>query len=282
MRKSRFTEAQIVGVLHEWEAGAKTAELVRRHGVTEQTLYRWRKKYGGMQVAEAKRLKALEEESRQLKRLVADQALNLQVVKDLLGKKVVTPEQRRTVVEHAMQSAGLSERQACRYTGFARSSQRYQSRKDDAALGDRLRTLAILRPRWGYRRWYRLLRREGLRVNRKRVQRVYREAGLHVRQRPRKRVTLERVPKPEVTTPNERWSIDFVTDALADGRRFRNLTVVDDATRECPLIEVERSLPAERVIAALDRIARERGYPRAIVCDNGPEFRSEAMDQWAD
>ena len=87
MRKSRFTETQILAVLHEWDAGAKIPELVRRHGVTEQTLYRWKKKYGGMQVAEAKRLKALEEENRQLKRLVADQALNLQVVKDLLGKK---------------------------------------------------------------------------------------------------------------------------------------------------------------------------------------------------
>lgn len=87
MRKSRFTEEQIVGVLQEWEKGAKLADLVRRHGVTEQTLYRWKKKYGGLQVSEAKRLKALEEENRQLKRLVADQALNLQVVKDLLGKK---------------------------------------------------------------------------------------------------------------------------------------------------------------------------------------------------
>lgn len=87
MRKSRFTEEQIVQVLQEWDAGAKLAELVRRHGVTEQTLYRWKKKYGGLQVSEAKRLKALEEENRQLKRLVADQALNLQVVKDLLGKK---------------------------------------------------------------------------------------------------------------------------------------------------------------------------------------------------
>ena len=87
MRKSRFTEAQIVQALQEWDAGAKVAELVRRLGVTEQTLYRWKKKYGGLQVSEAKRLKALEEENRQLKRLVADQALNLQVVKDLLGKK---------------------------------------------------------------------------------------------------------------------------------------------------------------------------------------------------
>ena len=87
MRKSRFTDAQIIAVLHEWDAGAKVVDLVRKHGVTEQTLYRWKKKYGGLQASEAKRLKALEEENRQLKRLVAEQALNLQVVKDLLGKK---------------------------------------------------------------------------------------------------------------------------------------------------------------------------------------------------
>ena len=87
MRKSRFTEAQIIGVLHEHEAGAKIAELCRRHGITETTFHRWKRTYGGLQVSEAKRLKALEEENRQLKRLIADQALNLQVVKDLLGKK---------------------------------------------------------------------------------------------------------------------------------------------------------------------------------------------------
>jgi putative transposase len=87
MRKSRFTTEQIIKVLQAWDAGAKVSELVRQHGVTEQTLYRWKKKYGGMQVNDARRLKALEDENRQLKRIVADQALNLQVVKDLLGKK---------------------------------------------------------------------------------------------------------------------------------------------------------------------------------------------------
>lgn len=87
MKRIRFTDAQIIQALQEWDAGAKVVDLVRRHGVTEQTLYRWKKKYGGLQVNEATRLRALEEENRQLKRLVADQALNLQVVKDLLGKK---------------------------------------------------------------------------------------------------------------------------------------------------------------------------------------------------
>lgn len=87
MKKSRFSEEQIAAILQEWDAGGKVADLVRRHSVTEQTLYRWKKQYGGLQVSDAKRLKALEEENRQLKRLVADQALNLQVVKDLLGKK---------------------------------------------------------------------------------------------------------------------------------------------------------------------------------------------------
>jgi putative transposase len=195
---------------------------------------------------------------------------------------VVTPEQRRTAVTHAMNAAGLSERRACRFTGFARSTQRYAHRRaSDTALRERLHTLALLRPRWGYRRLYRLLRREGLRVNRKRVQRVYHDAGLSVRRRPRKRVAVERVPRSMPITMNIRWSMDFVSDALADGRKFRALSVVDDYSRECPVIAVDRSLPGARVVRELDQVAQVRGYPEVIVCDNGPEFRSEAVDQWA-
>ena len=195
---------------------------------------------------------------------------------------MVTPEQRRTAVTRAMEAADLTERQACRYTGFARSSRRYvPTRASDAALRERLHTLALLRPRWGYRRLHRLLRREGLRVNRKRVQRVYRDAGLHVRRRPRKRVALERIPRIAPARANERWSMDFVSDALADGREFRAFTLVDDFTRECPVIEVDRSLPGERIVRVLERVALVRGVPATIVCDNGPEFCSEALDQWA-
>ena len=182
-----------------------------------------------------------------------------------------------------MQTAALSERQACRFTGFARSSQRYRTRRPSRTdLRARLHTLAVLRPRWGYRRLYRLLRRDGLVVNRKLVQRVYREEGLSVRQRRRKRIAVLRVPMPEPTRRNERWSMDFVSDALSDGRKFRALTIVDDFTRESPAIEVDTSLPGERVVRVLEQRAMTCGLPRAIVCDNGPEFRGEALDQWAD
>ena len=187
---------------------------------------------------------------------------------------MVTPEQRRTAVTWAIKAAELSERQACRYTGFSRSSQRYAARRPlRTALRERLHTLALLRPRWGYRRLYRLLRREGTLVNRKLVQRVYREEGLAVRRRKRKRVAIPRMPLPAPTQANERWSMDFVSDAL---------TIVDDYTRESPAIEVDTSLPGDRVVRVLEQLAVTRGLPRAIVCDNGPEFRGEALDQWAD
>jgi putative transposase len=182
-----------------------------------------------------------------------------------------------------MTTADLSERQACRYTGFARSSQRYRAhRPARTELRERLHTLATLRPRWGYRRLYRLLRREGSVANKKLVQRVYREEGLAVRRRKRKRVAVPRAPLPSLCGPNERWSMDFVSDALGDGRRFRALTIVDDFTRESPAIEVDTSLPGERIVRVLERLAETRGLPHAIVCDNGPEFRGEALDQWAD
>jgi putative transposase len=137
---------------------------------------------------------------------------------------VVTPEQRRTAVTHAMETAELSQRRVCRYTGFARSTQRYRPTRDDTELRAQLETLAIRKPRWGYRRLHWLLEREGTPVNRKRVQRVYRDAGLHVRRRRRrKQVSVARVPKTTPTQPNERWSMDFVSDTLGDGRSFRNV-----------------------------------------------------------
>jgi putative transposase len=195
---------------------------------------------------------------------------------------VVTPAQRRAAVTEAMTAAGISERQACRFTGFARSTQRYATRRPPRSeLRARLQTLAELRPRWGYRRLHLLLRREGCGVNRKLVQRLYREEGLSVHRRKRKRVAVTRRPILAPSGPNERWSMDFVSDALGDGRKFRALTIVDDFTRESPAIEVEFSLTGERVARVLERLATTRGLPTTIVCDNGPEFQSLALDQWA-
>lgn len=195
---------------------------------------------------------------------------------------MVTPEDRRTAVTEAMRTAGITERRACRFTGFARSSQRYASRRPPRAeLRERLHTLAILRPRWGYRRLHILLRREGYVINHKLTRRLYREEGLVVRRRKRKRVAMARVVKPAVAARNERWSMDFVRDTLGDGRVFRALTVVDDFTRECPVIEVDTSLTGERVARVLDQLALTRGLPECIVCDNGPEFAGQVLDQWA-
>lgn len=196
---------------------------------------------------------------------------------------MVTPEQRRTAVTDAMQTAEVTERRACRFTGFPRSSQRYQSRRPaDAELRAQLHAFAARRRRWGYRQFWRLLRRAGQRINRKRVQRVYQEEGLQVRRRKRKRhAAVPRTPMPTPTRANERWSMDFVRDTLGSGRVFRALTIVDDCTRECPAIEVDFSLPGARVARVLDRLAAARGLPKAIVCDNGPEFAGATLDQWA-
>lgn len=196
---------------------------------------------------------------------------------------MVTTTQRRQVVTHVVAAFPTSERRACRLVHLSRSRWQYRSvRGDDAALRSRLRELAASKPRWGYQQLHILLRREGHRVNHKKVLRLYREEGLAVSRRRRKKlVAVARVPLPSPTGRTERWSMDFVSDALADGRAFRCFTLVDDFTRECPAIEVAQSLPAWRVIHVLDRIATERGLPRSIVCDNGPEFAGKVMDQWA-
>lgn len=195
---------------------------------------------------------------------------------------MVTAGQRREAVTMAMTAAAVPERQACRYTGFSRSSQRYRLRRSErTALRERLATLATLQPRWGYRRLCWLLRREELGVNRKLVYRVYRELDLSLRRRTRKRVAVVRQPLAVLVRPNARWSMDFVSDALDDGRKFRGFTVVDDFTREGVALEVALGFTGHGVARVLDRAIGERAMPATIVCDNGPEFTSQALDQWA-
>jgi putative transposase len=179
-----------------------------------------------------------------------------------------------------MEQYYMSERHACRLMDLARSTHRYQARKAerDSELRRRLKELAAKRMRFGYRRLTAMLVQAGIQANHKRVYRLYREEGLTMRIRQRRRICWTGAAKrPVATRPNERWSIDFVSDCVSNGRVIRMLTMVDDCTRECPAIEVDTSLGGLRVGRVLDRVVAERGLPEAIVLDNGPEFRGRAL-----
>lgn len=194
------------------------------------------------------------------------------------------PQVRRTAASFLREEWACSERRACGLITVSRSTVRYRDhRRDDGALRRRLGELAAARKRFGYRRLYLLLRREGVVVNHKCIYRIYREEGLSLRRRKRKRVASEvRTPASAATRADEVWSLDFVSDALGPGRRLRMLTLVDTFTRESLAIEVDTSLGGARVARVLDRVIGERGAaPAEIVLDNGPELTSRAMDQWA-
>jgi putative transposase len=189
----------------------------------------------------------------------------------------------RQDVAFAMEKYRLSERHACELNGLDRSTYRYEPEPDrNAQLRARLTELARQRPRFGYRRLGVLLEKDGEVINHKRLLRVYQEAGLAVRRRERKRLARERVGMPVLTRPNQEWSIDFVSDALANGRAIRSLTVLDDFTKESLAIEVDTSLSGMRVTRVLDRIIEERGNPDGLRLDNGPEFTSRCFIAWAE
>jgi len=164
-----------------------------------------------------------------------------------------------------------------------RSSYYYHGQAaDDGPLREALRQAAQQRRRFGYRRLTWLLRRQGWTDNHKRIERIYRQEGLQVRRRFRKRLTRAlRQPLERPTASNQRWSMDFMADSLADGRRIRLLNIVDDHSRECLQIEVDTSLPGARVVRTLEALRQQRGCPRQLVIDNGPEFTGQALDQWA-
>jgi putative transposase len=181
---------------------------------------------------------------------------------------------------------GVSERWACRVIGQHRSTERYEPKRveDDAALRERLREISKDRARWGYRRAHALLVEEGWEVNRKRVQRVWREEGLRVPQRKRKRRRLGESTVPatrlEAERPDHVWALDYQHDQTADGRVIRLLNVVDEFTREALVMHVARSIDADTTVAVLERLVAERGAPTFLRCDNGTELTSHALRDW--
>ena len=196
---------------------------------------------------------------------------------------MVAPDVRRQAVADLREHHGVSERRACQALGVDRSVVRYRTcRGEDAAIRQRLRSLAGERRRFGYRRLGILLAREGMRLNHKKLRRLYREERLQVRRRGgRKRALGTRRPMMLPAAKNERWSLDFVSDTLADGRRFRILCVVDDFTRECLALVADTSLSGARVARELDAIGVRRGYPTSVVSDNGTELTSTAILRWS-
>jgi len=195
---------------------------------------------------------------------------------------VVGPAAKRTAVTHARDVHGLSERRACSIIGADRASVRYRSlRGDDAVVRRRIRDLACERRRFGYRRLQILLEREGIHMNHKKFRRLYGEEKLQVKRRGgRKRALGTRRPMIVPSGPNERWSMDFVSDAFTDGRRFRILAVLDDGTRECLALVPDISLSGVRVTRELDATIAWRGKPRTCVSDNGTELTSIAVLKW--
>ena len=197
---------------------------------------------------------------------------------------MVKPSRRRDVVGHLQQAYDVSERRACRASSFVRSSQRYRSRRDaQSELRMRLRELAAARVRYGYRRLHVQLRREGWTVNAKRVYRLYVEEGLSIRAKTprRKRAWRYRSGRPEIVGANDCWAMDLMSDALFDGRAFRILTVIDCHSRESLAIVPRPNFRAYHVTEVLDRLVQERGKPKSLRCDNGPEFAGRMLDQWA-
>jgi putative transposase len=195
---------------------------------------------------------------------------------------MVTPAVRRLAVSHAVETFSVSQRRACTTLEADRSSMRYrQRRSDDAALRARLRELAAVRRRFGYRRLHVLLKREGLVVNHKKLRRLYGEERLQVRRRGgRKRALGTRSPMAIPQGSNQRWSLDFLSDTLTDGRRFRILAIVDDFTRECLCLIADTSLSGSRVTRELEAVIAWRGGPAMCVSDNGTELTSMAILRW--
>jgi putative transposase len=189
---------------------------------------------------------------------------------------VTQREQGRWLFEHYL----VSQRRVCELLEMAESSFRYVSRRNDEELRRCLVEAAREKPRWGYRRLQIKVEERGMYVNHKRVYRVYREAGLTIRRKARKRLLRVGAPREPVSGANQEWALDFVHDAAESGRKFRVLSVLDVYTRECLVLEVDTSFASRRVTRELEALIGERGAPARIRCDNGPEFTSRHFLAW--
>ncbi|MGX9730137.1 IS3 family transposase [Janthinobacterium aestuarii] len=285
MKTSRFTDSQIIAILKQAERGSLVPELCREHGISNATFYKWRSKFGGMDASLMSRMKELEDENRRLKKRYAEERLKAEIVAEALNKKMVAPSQRREMAQWAVAQRSATIGLACQAFGISQTCYRYRAKLDaeNALVADWLVRLTNNQRNWGFGLCFLYLRNvKRFKWNHKRVYRIYRELELNLRIKPRHRLVREKPLSLAVPAQiNETWSMDFMHDQLADGRSIRLFNVIDDYNREGLGIEVDFSLPSERVIRSLDRIIEWRGKPQVIRCDDGPEYISAVTLTWA-
>ena len=283
MKRKQFSIEQIVAVLKQAELGMPVADIIRQVGISEQTFYRWKKQYAGMQSDQVRELRQLQEENARLKKLVAELSLDKAILQDV-AKKVGRPALRRQAVAYIVRCYGVARRRACALVKQTRSTDYYRSIKDPRHdLRARMREIANTRVRYGYRRIHVLLRREGWRLGRNQAYRIYSEEQLQLRSKlpKRRKMTVLRRVRFAPERPGQVWALDFVADALSNGSKFRLLTVVDVFSREALAIEVGSRLRGENVVDVLNRLVARRGAPKFVFVDNSSEFTGRLMDMWA-
>ncbi|MFI5372191.1 MAG: IS3 family transposase [Candidatus Eisenbacteria bacterium] len=282
MRKSRFSDEQIVAIVRESEReGVTVAHVAKKHGITETTLFRWRKRFGGLDANQAAELRRLQHENARLKKLVADLTVDIDILREVNAKKLVSAPARRAQVDYVV-ARGRSVRRACALMNVSRSALRYVSTMParDAELASELTQIAARKSAYGYRFAWALLGRRGWRVNKKRVRRVWRLLRLHHRRRKYRKIRTGTARAFAPTGPNQVWAYDFTFDRCANGQTLKSQSIVDEWTRECLAIEVATSLTAARVIAVLERLFEQYGAPQVLRSDNGPEFIARALRIW--
>ncbi|HEU4607157.1 MAG TPA: IS3 family transposase [Chitinophagaceae bacterium] len=281
MKKSKFTETQIVKALKEHEGGRSAEDICRDLGISRPTFYNWKSKYGGMESSDVKRLKELEEAHSRLKRMYAELSMDHNILKDVIAKKGWGPAGQRELTEEIVATYEISASRACKLTNLSRSGYYYRSVKDDQEAIEALQALANRYPAYGFRKLFALLRRNGKKWNHKKIYRLYRLLKLNKRRKGKRRLP-SRVKQPlqQQEGINQSWSMDFMSDSLVCGRKFRTFNVIDDCSREVLAIEIDTSLPAPRIMRTLDRILEERGKPGQIRVDNGPEFTCSLFEGW--
>ncbi|MEQ8747393.1 IS3 family transposase [Pyruvatibacter sp.] len=284
MKASTFTDAQKAFVIKQGEEGMPVAEICRKAGISQATYFNWKKKYAGLMPSEMRRLRELEDENGRLKKIVADLTLHREMLQDVIKRKPLRPDRKREIIDAVRQDWQATIRRACSALQFDRSTYHYRSRRTDpAVLKKRIKEICETHVRYGYRRVYYILRRDGWTVNMKKVYRLYREQGLQFRNKtPKRRVKAKlREDRAPAIRPNDVWAMDFVHDQLATGRKLRILTVVDTFSRLSPVLNPRFSYRGEDVVATLETACRKIGYPKVIRVDNGSEFISRDMDLWA-